>query len=315
MNLLMIEFKEMVMEDKKKLLFCRNVIGFCEENDQVFVFVTKKLKLSTLRAYVSKKDSGWKESDIVPEVVDGKPSRVIEIGKVQVQDIMGGLTVQSQGINSLGTLGLPYSKEYFLGLELTGPFKSFKRILSFFGLKVEKKYFLLTNSHVLNVDVTNPVLDRNVVTPYHNVSTLVLGRQVLASGIDKNGVNEFDVGIVEVNKNIYDFVLEDHIKQIGQIKGVRDVLVDGGVKKYGHTTKYTEGVCVLRDVTISVDFGLIVGSVVFSGLDMFSPMSDRGDSGSVIVDSGNFGVSLLFAGSPKFTFGIPLSKVFDRYIR
>jgi len=95
----------------------------------------------------------------------------------------------------------------------------------------------------------------------------------------------------------------------------KNVKVGMQVTKEGRTTGKTLGICIAKNVTILVDYG--VKSILCRGVDMFEgvqnkPFSKKGDSGSAIwEDKTDNVVSLLFAGSndAKITYGYPIQPI------
>ncbi len=89
------------------------------------------------------------------------------------------------------------------------------------------------------------------------------------------------------------------------------------VQKYGRTTGFTRGRVTALNVTINVDYGggriaRFVRQIGIEG-DRVN-FSDRGDSGSLIVEQGsNRPVGLLFAGGGVATFANPIDDVLDRF--
>ncbi len=89
------------------------------------------------------------------------------------------------------------------------------------------------------------------------------------------------------------------------------------VQKYGRTTGFTRGRVTALNVTINVDYGggrvaRFVRQIAIEG-DRVN-FSDRGDSGSLIVEQGsNRPVGLLFAGGGVSTFANRIDDVLDRF--
>jgi len=85
------------------------------------------------------------------------------------------------------------------------------------------------------------------------------------------------------------------------------------VRKSGRTTGVTESVITL--INAMVDINYTVGGQArtgrFTGQIICEPMSQGGDSGSLIVDTENYAVGLLFAGSPLATIFTPMETVLD----
>jgi hypothetical protein len=94
---------------------------------------------------------------------------------------------------------------------------------------------------------------------------------------------------------------------IGRPQGVRYANLGTQVKKSGRTTGYTEGRIIQIDVTSQVAYG--PGKATFHGQLMASRMSAPGDSGSAVLDMENYVAGLLFAGSEAATLINPIQPV------
>jgi hypothetical protein len=82
------------------------------------------------------------------------------------------------------------------------------------------------------------------------------------------------------------------------------------VRKMGRTTGYTEGTINLLNATVNVAYGSKTAR--FTGQIITGPISQGGDSGSLIVDgTENKAVGLLFAGSNLATIFNPIDRVLD----
>jgi hypothetical protein len=91
--------------------------------------------------------------------------------------------------------------------------------------------------------------------------------------------------------------------------GVAHGFLGMDVAKFGRTTKYTEGVIQLTNVTVMVSYG---GNKVarFDNQFVAGPMSAGGDSGSLVIERGTTkAVGLLFAGSDQSTIFNPIDAV------
>jgi hypothetical protein len=84
------------------------------------------------------------------------------------------------------------------------------------------------------------------------------------------------------------------------------------VRKSGRTTDFTTGTVTLLNATVNVAYGA-TQTARFEGQIITTPMSQGGDSGSLIVDgTENKAVGLLFAGSAQATiFFNPIQEVLD----
>jgi hypothetical protein len=95
---------------------------------------------------------------------------------------------------------------------------------------------------------------------------------------------------------------------IGKVSGTKAAALGMKVRKSGRTTGYTEGTVTLLNATVNVAYGSRTAR--FTGQIITTPMSQGGDSGSLIVDgTENKAVGLLFAGSNLSTIFNPIDKV------
>jgi len=304
----------------KDLLKKRNVIGFCNQENKVTVFVTKKLSMAKINKEIENPESPWEKEDVVPKKLRPsflereKETEVIEIGEVKAfidsntyRPVKGGMEIGPQGMNWSGTAGAVIKFKKYKDLPLLGQWNSLCEILRYFGLKVEDKFGLITNSHVVHWDVTKAQDPQIIVQPSRTKD--VIGKSVYTEKMNKKGRNEYDVAIIELDDKI-SFLTE--IINIGNLKGFKDGVKGEKVQKYGRTTKLMEGELLYKNVQINVNYGdwLLLSMV---GLDMYSKISAPGDSGSLIVSKeDNKAVSLLFAGNNTTTFGIPICKIIDK---
>jgi hypothetical protein len=117
--------------------------------------------------------------------------------------------------------------------------------------------------------------------------------------------NEVDCALAKpVDPNMF----TGQILGIGQVSGTKAAQLGMKVRKSGRTTGYTEGTINLLNATVSVAYGSKTAR--FTGQIITSPMSQGGDSGSLIVDgTENKAVGLLFAGSNLSTIFNPIDRV------
>lgn len=95
---------------------------------------------------------------------------------------------------------------------------------------------------------------------------------------------------------------------IGQVSGTKAAALGMKVRKSGRTTGYTEGTVTLLNATVNVAYGSRTAR--FTGQVITTPISQGGDSGSLIVDgTENKAVGLLYAGSNLSTIFNPIDKV------
>jgi len=120
------------------------------------------------------------------------------------------------------------------------------------------------------------------------------------------GLNRMDAALA---KPIDASMFSPTIHQIGPPQGSRNISLGGQVKKSGRTTGYTEGRIIQIDVTTAVMYG--GKSATFTGQLMADGMSAPGDSGSAVLDSDNYVVGLLFAGSNTTTLINPIEPILN----
>lgn len=117
--------------------------------------------------------------------------------------------------------------------------------------------------------------------------------------------NEVDAALA---KPIDPTMFSGDILAIGMVSGTKPPQLGANVRKSGRTTGYTEGTITLINATVSVAYG--DKTARFTGQIITSPMSQGGDSGSLVVDATeNKAVGLLFAGSNLATIFTPIDKV------
>lgn len=119
--------------------------------------------------------------------------------------------------------------------------------------------------------------------------------------------NEVDAALA---KPIDPNMLSGEIRGIGHVSGTKAATLGMGVRKSGRTTGFTTGTINLLNATVTVAYGS--RSARFTGQIITGPMSQGGDSGSLIVDAvENKAVGLLFAGSNLSTIFNPIDRVLE----
>jgi hypothetical protein len=135
----------------------------------------------------------------------------------------------------------------------------------------------------------------------------VVGTLVGGSEIRPDEPNTTDSAVVAVDPA--DF--EDAILGIDEFAGFTEPPTDATFTKSGRTTGVTTGDLRGRDARVRVR-GYYEEPTVFTGIDVFGPMSAAGDSGSLIgieADDGFRATDLLFAGSDRTTLAVPMDAV------
>lgn len=107
-------------------------------------------------------------------------------------------------------------------------------------------------------------------------------------------------------------MFSNDIRHIGSINGTKAPQIGMTVRKAGRTTDYTQAMVTLLNATVNVGYSTVRGprTARFTGQVITQPMSQGGDSGSLIVDgSENRAVGILFAGSSMATIFTPIDVV------
>lgn len=137
--------------------------------------------------------------------------------------------------------------------------------------------------------------------------TAVGGEAPAAPAEPQNVDNRVDAAVARpLDPNMF----TGEIRKIGQISGTKTASLGMSVRKSGRTTDLTQGTVTLLNATVNVAFG--ARTARFVNQVITTPMSQGGDSGSLIVDgTENRAVGLLFAGSPQATIFNPIAAVLD----
>ncbi len=102
----------------------------------------------------------------------------------------------------------------------------------------------------------------------------------------------------------------DEIVDIGVVSGTAQPGLGMKVRKSGRSSALTAGEITVLDATITVGYG--DRSARFDGQIVTGPMSQPGDSGSLLVAADSLkAVGLLFAGSDQATIFNPIGAVLD----
>ena len=264
------------------------------------------------------------EDDLVPEMLDEMVTDVVEVGRIRafaavpkesttdrIRPAPGGVSIGHIAITA-GTLGCLVRKG--------------------------GQNFILSNAHVLansgDAQLGDPILQPG---PYDGG---ILGRDTIAALEDFVPINfenpeppsdcpfasmvnwvlnlgcrligsktRYRAVRPQAAENLVDAALArplmsldvvDSVLGIGSISGIAPGSVGMAVRKSGRTTGVTSGTILQTDVTAQVDYG---GgrTALFVDQLLTGPMSQGGDSGSVVVDNANRFVGLVFAGSDAVT--------------
>lgn len=102
----------------------------------------------------------------------------------------------------------------------------------------------------------------------------------------------------------------DEILEIGVVGGVAPASLGLNVRKSGRTTGLTTGQIIVFETTVNIQYG--DRTARFEGQIVTRPMSEAGDSGSLLVAGDSLlAVGLLFAGSTQATVYNPIQDVLN----
>jgi hypothetical protein len=125
---------------------------------------------------------------------------------------------------------------------------------------------------------------------------------------DPEAVNLIDAAVARPVENSQ---INDEILGIGEIIGVQQASLSLPVRKSGRTTGLRSGEVRVLDTTVHIEYGA-GRTAVFEGQILTSPISQGGDSGSLLVTAdSNHAVGLLFAGSSQATLHNPIRAVME----
>jgi hypothetical protein len=238
-------------------------------------------------------------SALVPRMVDGIPTDVIEVGElrplqprtVRWRPAPGGVSLGHFAVTA-GTLGCVV-RDRESGLRL-----------------------VLSNNHVLaNCNVAQPgdaILQPGTADGGKEPEA-VLARLERFERIRFEGEGRLSANLVDaaVARPVEEGIVEDEILEVGRVERAVEASLGMAVRKSGRTTGLTTGQVTVLDTTVTVDYG-DAGGARFEGQIVTEAMSRPGDSGSLLVaGEASAAVGLLFAGSDQATLHNPIQAVLD----
>lgn len=126
---------------------------------------------------------------------------------------------------------------------------------------------------------------------------------------DPQAVNQIDAAVGRPRDP--NDVLQE-ILDIGEVSGTLEAELGMAVRKSGRTTAFTTGQINVLDASVSVSYGEN-RMAQFEGQIVAGPMSQGGDSGSLLVAGDSLqAVGLLFAGSSQATIFNPIGAVLEQ---
>ena len=150
----------------------------------------------------------------------------------------------------------------------------------------------------------------NTYVAVGNVMAILVGshHRVEATRIDAQAVNQVDAAVA---RPVEDGAISDEILEIGTVSGTLPPELGMRVRKSGRTTAVTTDQINVLDATVSVTYDA-GRTATFEGQLIAGPMSQGGDSGSLVVAGDSLkAVGLLFAGSDQTTIFSPIQAVLD----
>ena len=261
-----------------------------EETDEpaVIVFVEKKVPEPQL-----------KRKDMIPKTLDEVKTDVIESGRLKAQAAMaGGKTRTDRWRPAPGGVSVGHIR--ITAGTLGGV------------VRRQGRRVVLSNNHVLAGPADSGTRDDAIATLERFVEirfddTMAggwsLGRWLrrLAERLGLRPAAAPPRNFVDaaIAKPIRDDLVADSILDLERTPGIAEAGVGTTVRKSGRTTGVTEGKIVATDATVEVDYDRYVAT--FTDQLVAGPMSQGGDSGSLLLDDHGRAVGLLFAGSDKTT--------------
>lgn len=271
----------------------KKVVGGRQTDEPcVVVFVERKIPKAELR-----------RKDLIPELIETMKTDVIETGRIvalqsrtgRVRPAPGGVSIGHYRITA-GTLGVVARRS---------------------GVRL-----ILSNNHVLansnDARIGDAILQpgpHDGGTSNDRIATLDKFVPIVFDGFWDWLLGLF--GIVRPARNVVDAAVakpvtdsdvSDEILQIGNVSGTAPAQIDMPIRKSGRTTGLTEGRISAVSATVRVSYGL-TRVARFRDQIVTGPISQGGDSGSLLVDGGNHAVGLLFAGSANTTILNPISHI------
>lgn len=305
------ELAHVKAERYRELLSKANVVGLGLGNKIVGGEDTGSLSIAVF-VRLKVEDSLLGADDRIPKTLSRRPTDVVEIGDVFASD--GGVSPRREhdadGLQMYGARRRPVpggvSGSHF-GVSLGTLGGSCYQIGEVPGLS--SRWFVLGTNHVL-ADGNRARLGDSVLQPSPRdggtVPRDIIGELSHFVPVRYDGSpNHIDAAIAEVSFNSID----RSISQIGYLSSVfKPAQIGLTVKKTGRATGFTTGQVVYVDCTLPVNYRSGMNAV-FDGQIVTTRMTAPGDSGSLLVDTDNNPIGLLFAHSLKVSVANPIGPV------
>jgi hypothetical protein len=284
---------EVRQSNERELLALDGVVGVAESYK---VKAGKPTKDWALIVLVDEKHpkSEVNKSDLVPAEIEGVPTDVLEVGKVEAlvfntitRPALPGFSIGHPAITA-GTFGCVV-----------------RDIRHSNHAAADSDYLILSNNHVLaNTNSSSPgdlILQPGPfdggLYPSDAIATLERFEPIVLHQFPGPGYNLVDEAVARPShtRNITGSIIGLIMPQ-----GVDQARVGTTVIKAGRTTQVTVGIVIAVNATVVVGYGA-AGIGLFRHQILTTAMAAGGDSGSLLMDRGLKAIGLLFAGSPQIT--------------
>lgn len=310
------------------LLARTNVVGVA-----VGYKVSKGVRTSdvSITCLVTKKTSDLPRGHLIPKSLDAVPTDVVQVGEIRAWQVLtdrhrpapGGVSIGHYAITA-GTLGavvqdrqtgvrmilsnnhvLANSNDAQIGDAVLQPGPADGGQLSVDTIATLERFVPIAFSSSPGTCGL-----ANLYAEIGNFLAVIVGSKHRLTAVrqDASAVNRVDAALA---RPVTDEDVLDEIVQIGQISGTTAPELGMPIRKTGRTTGFTIDEITAIEATVDVSYGL--GKTArFEGQLVAGPMSQGGDSGSLIVAGGSpQAVGLLFAGSNATTIFSPIQDVLD----
>lgn len=180
-------------------------------------------------------------------------------------------------------------------------------------VKDQSNFYILSNNHVLagenTLGLNTPIIQPGSLDggryPNDTIAALSKFIPIQFETLNNSPSNTVDAAIARV-LNISQ--VSSSIALIGKVNGISPISLNLAVKKSGRTTSLTTGKITNTNATIRIQYSNRK-TALFKNQILTTAMSSAGDSGSLLVNSYNYAVGLLFAGSSSVTVYNPINSV------
>lgn len=278
------------------------VRGIQTNQEAIVALVSKKLSPQQLA-----------DNELVPKIINGMVTDVVEIGEIKAFDVesLEPLQARTEKVR-------PAPPGVSIGHYLI--------TAGTFGAVVydnsTAQPMILSNNHVLanatNGNDQRASINDRIYQPgpidfvhtdlgYLDRPYIIACLKRFVNLADYPTLNEVDCAIGEPLEN--SMIIPD-ILEIGLVQGVTAPVLNMDVKKSGRTSGLTFGQILLLDALVDVQYS--PGRILrFDHQIVTTNISSPGDSGSLVLDTNNLAVGLLFAGSSAVTILNPIQIVLD----